>query len=136
MAVGEQGMAVIQMPPPELCLGVGQLARPGAAFSSLLVIWIAARSRQERQQVPGRCFLSFCVGFWPKVDAMLFFFSPPALSKLGQARSSEDPRTAWSHYLGTVPWSPARRSLPRVSLPTLRPAVGYCGQPLPEKGRV
>lgn len=79
-------MAVIQMPPPELCSGVGQPARPGAAFSSLLVIWIAARSRQERQQVPGRCFLFFCTGFWPKVDAMLFFFLPASPVQAGASK--------------------------------------------------
>lgn len=134
---GRAGPAAIQMPPPELCPGVGPPARPGTAFPSLLIIWMAARSRQGRQSVPVRCFPCFCMEFWPRVDAMLLFFFPPALSKLGQSEE-------WRGALRQPGPTPRARPLGHQVCPTraaarpaaARPAVGYCGQPLPEEGKV
>lgn len=70
---------------------------------------------------------------------MLFFFSPPALSKLGQARSSEEPSDGLVPLPERSPLAPDQQVSPtRVSShpAAVRPAVGYCGQPLPEKGKV
>lgn len=124
---GRAGAVVIRVLPPE------QPARPGTAFPPLFIIWRAARSRQERQRVPGRCLAWFCTVLAEGgCRALPCLPSSPVQGGAGERQRGARGQPAPA----PLPGDPAGLSLAVVSHPAaLWPAVACCGQRLPGKGR-